>query len=60
MQCRFLRLPAPTGLTSSGMLSQLQCIRESLVAKKIHEPIKAHVFMSALLSTEEHSRNVSD
>ena len=54
LQCRFLRLAAPVGLTSSGVLSQLLRIREDLVAKKVHEPIKAHVFMSASFNQEEH------
>ena len=44
MQCRFLRVGAPTGLTSSGLLSRLGRIREELVAKKLHDPAGAHVF----------------
>jgi len=59
LQCRFLRLAAPIGLTSSGILSQLLRIREDLVAKKVHEPIKAHVFTSASFNQEQHSRTAS-
>lgn len=59
LQCRFLRLAAPVGLTSSGILSQLLRIREDLVAKKVHEPIEAHVFTSASFNKEQHSRTAS-
>ena len=46
MQCRFIRMGGPTGLTSSGLLSRLIRIREELVSRKLHDPAGAHVFTS--------------
>lgn len=46
MQCRFLRMDAPNGLTSSGLLSRLMRIREELLVRKMHDTAGAHVFTS--------------
>ena len=56
LQCRFLRLGAPIGFTSSTALSRLLCIREELVARKLHEPAKAHLFTCVSLLEESEAK----
>lgn len=44
MRCRFVRVGAPTGLTSCGFLSRLYRIHEELVAKDQYISAGAHIF----------------
>ena len=52
MQCRFIRMAAPSGVTSSGTLSRLLLVREELAGRKMSEPGKAHLFTSSRIQAD--------